>query len=160
MLIRPFVESDLSTIIDLTVETFRPFYEDYVQPLMGNETFRHQHGEWVQDYRDDIPTLHDPAARRFIAVGEIDGKVAGYVSWRIDGRPHHGQIYLLAVSRPFRGQSLGHRLCRRAVLEMKREGVEVVGGGTGDDAFHSAARALYEDLGFIKIPVAAYLKRI
>ncbi|HEY3261362.1 MAG TPA: hypothetical protein VGJ95_14025 [Pseudonocardiaceae bacterium] len=43
---------------------------------------------------------------------------------------------------------------------MKADGVEFVGIGTGDDAFHAAARALYESLGFIKIPTAAYLKRI
>jgi len=43
---------------------------------------------------------------------------------------------------------------------MKFDGVEVVGIGTGDDAFHAAARALYEDLGFTKIPIAGYLKKI
>jgi hypothetical protein len=43
---------------------------------------------------------------------------------------------------------------------MRAAGVEVVGIGTGDDAFHAAARALYESLGFTKIPTAAYLKKI
>jgi hypothetical protein len=43
---------------------------------------------------------------------------------------------------------------------MKADGVHVVGIGTGDDAFHAAARSLYEGLGFTKIPIAGYLKRI
>jgi hypothetical protein len=43
---------------------------------------------------------------------------------------------------------------------MKSEAVEVVGIGTGDDDFHAAARALYENLGFTKIPTAHYLKKI
>ena len=38
---------------------------------------------------------------------------------------------------------------------MKADGVEVVGIGTGDDAFYDAAGGLYESLGFIKIPTAA-----
>jgi hypothetical protein len=43
---------------------------------------------------------------------------------------------------------------------MRADGVEVVEVGTGDDAFHAAAQALYESLGFIKIPTAGYLKKI
>jgi hypothetical protein len=43
---------------------------------------------------------------------------------------------------------------------MKAAGVEVVGIGTGDDAFHAAARSLYESMGFTKIPIAGYLKKI
>lgn len=160
MHIRPFRVSDLSTLVDLTVEVFRPFYQDYVHALLGDEIFAHQHGEWEQEYRDDIPTLHEPTAGRFVAVGEIDGVVPGYVSWRLGGKPHHGQIYLLAVSSPYRGQHLGHQLCNFAMAQMRAGGDEVVEIGTGDDAFHTAARARYEELGFTKIPVAAYLMRI
>ena len=160
MYIRPFAVSDLPTIIDLTIETFRPFYEGYVRPLLGEEIFAHQHGAWEQDYRDDVPTLDDPNVGRYVAVGEINGTVAGFVSWRVEGRPHHGQIYLLAVDASYRRQRLGHQLCNHAVEQMKQAGVEVVGIGTGDDAFHAAARALYEDLGFTKIPIAGYLKKI
>jgi len=160
MNIRPFAVSDLPTIIDLTIETFRPFYEGYVRTLLGEEIFAHQHGQWEQDYRDDVPTLNDPNLGRYIAVGEINGTVAGFVSWRVEGRPHHGQIYLLAVAAPYRRQNLGLQLCRHAISRMKLNGVEVVGIGTGDDAFHAAARALYEDLGFTKIPIAGYLKNI
>jgi len=43
---------------------------------------------------------------------------------------------------------------------MKASGVGFVEIGTGDDAFHTAARTLYESLGFTKIPVAVYLKKI
>lgn len=160
MHIRPFEDSDLPTVIDLTIETFRPFYEGYVHALLGEEIFRHQHGEWEQDYRNDVPTLNNPEARRYVAVGEIDGTIAGYVSWRVEGRPNHGQIYLLAVAAPYRRQGLGHQLCSHAIMQMKLEGVEVVEIGTGDDAFHAAARVVYEDLGFTKIPIAGYLKKI
>ncbi len=55
MRIRPFTDSDLPTLIDLTIAAFRPFYEDYVHPLLGDEVFSHQHGQWEQDYRDEVP---------------------------------------------------------------------------------------------------------
>lgn len=160
MLVRPFTASDLPLLIDLTIETFRPFYEGYVRELLGEEVFQHQHGEWERDYRLELPTLHDPPVGRFLAVGEIEGTVAGFVSWRTGERPHHGQVYLLAVSSLFRNQGLGHGLCAYAFGQMKEAGIDFVGIATGDDDFHAAARALYEDLGFTKIPVAAYLAKI
>ncbi len=160
MSIRPFADSDLSKVIELTIETFRPFYEGYVHSLLGEEIFPLQHGEWEQDYRNDLPTLHDPAAGRFVAVGEIGGTIAGFVSWRLSDRPNHGQIYLLAVAAPYRRQKLGYQLCAHAIDQMGEIGVEIVEIGTGDDAFHAAARELYEGLGFTKIPIAGYLKRI
>jgi ribosomal protein S18 acetylase RimI-like enzyme len=160
MQIRAFAKTDLSKVIDLTVDTFRPFYQGYVHTLLGDEIFRHQHGDWEQDYREDLPTLHDPEAGRFVAVGETGGTIAGFVSWRLTGKPHHGQIYLLAVSAPYRRQRLGRQLCIHAIVKMKEAGVEVVEIGTGEDAFHTAARELYESLGFIKIPIAGYLMKI
>lgn len=160
MHIRPFADSDLPTLIDMTIETFRPFLEGYIQPLLGDDVFRHQHGQWEQDYRDDVPTLHDPEAGRHVAVAQIGEAIAGYVSWKIGEKPNHGEIYLLAVSSPHRRHHVGRRLCLHAIQEMKADDVEVVGIGTGDDPFHTAARALYESLGFTKIPIAGYLKRV
>lgn len=160
MRIRPFVDSDLQRLIDLTIETFRPFYEGYVHPLLGDEVFRHQHGQWEQDYRNEVPTLHDAAAGRHVAVAGIGEVIVGYISWRPGERPHSGQIYLLAVSSSHRRQKLGRQLCLHAIQQMKADGVEVVGVGTGDDAFHAAAQALYESFGFIKIPIVGYLRKI
>jgi ribosomal protein S18 acetylase RimI-like enzyme len=160
MHIRAFVNSDLQRLIDLTIETFRRFYEGYVHSLLGDDVFRHQHGQWEEDYRGEVPTLHDPAAGRHVAVAQIGETVMGYVSWRPGQRPHSGQIYLLAVSSSHRRQKLGRRLCSHAIQQMRADGVEVVEVGTGDDAFHAAAQALYESLGFIKIPTAGYLKKI
>ena|SRR5215475_6519857 len=160
MRVRPFVDSDVQTLMELTIDTFRPFYEGYVRALLGDEIFQHQHGQWEQDYRNEVPTLHDPEAGRRVAVAQIGEAIRGYISWRHDERPRSGQIYLLAVSPSHRGRKLGRRLCLHAIQQMKADDVEFVGIGTGDDAFHAAARALYESLGFIKIPTAGYLKRI
>jgi ribosomal protein S18 acetylase RimI-like enzyme len=160
MEIRTFEASDLPAVLDLTIATFRPFFEDYVHPLLGDEVFAHQHGSWQQDYRDDVPLRHDPAAGRHAAVAVVDGEVVGWLSWEVGPKPQHGQIYLLAVAASQRRQQLGRELCLHAIAAMRADGVHVVGIGTGDDAFHAAARSLYEGLGFTKIPIAGYLKRI
>jgi ribosomal protein S18 acetylase RimI-like enzyme len=158
--IRPCAEADKPGLVDLTIETFRPFYEGYVHPLMGDELFRLHHGQWEQDYRDQVPALHDPAHDRYVAVADLDGVLAGYVSWATGPRPDHGEITLLAVASAYRGQQVGRRLCEHGIAAMTTTGVAVVGIGTGDDAFHTAARGLYESLGFTKIPIAGYIKRI
>lgn len=160
MQIRTYDDDDLPRLITLTIATFRPFYEDYVRPLLGEEVFAHQHGRWQQDYRDEVPTLHDPANGRHLAVAESGGDVAGYVAWRPGERPASGQITMLAVAADHRRQQVGRLLCEHAIAALRADGVEVVGIGTGDDAFHAAARALYEDLGFTKIPIAGYLRKI
>lgn len=117
MRVRPFADSDLPRLIELTIETFRPFFEGHVRPLLGDEVFRHQHGQWEQDYRDELPTLHNPAAGRHVAVAEVGGAIAGFVAWAPDVRPRSGQIYLLAVSSSHRRQGGGAPAvppCRRA----------------------------------------------
>lgn len=160
MLLRPFTESDLEALIDLTIATFRPFFEDYVRPLLGDELFRHQHGQWELDYRVEVAGLHDPTVGRHVVVAQIGSAIVGYVAWKPGERPSSGQIDMLAVSSDHRRHDIGAQLCRHAIREMKAEGVHVVGIGTGDDAFHAAARGLYESLGFTKIPIAGYLKQI
>lgn len=94
MIIRPLALTDLDGLIQMTIETFRPFYEDYVHPLYGDIVFEHQHPDWEQDYRDEMPALHEPTAGRHIAVAQVGHVVAGYVSWRTDHKPDHGERQL------------------------------------------------------------------
>lgn len=153
-------DPDLPTLIRLTIEAFRPFYEGYVHDLMGDELFEHQHGDWEQDYREEVPRLHAPTAGRHVAVCEMDGSIVGYVAWKVGPKPRHGEIHILAVAPDWRRHRVGRQLCDHAIAEMKQSAVDVVGIGTGDDGFHAAARGLYESLGFTKVPIAGHLKRI
>jgi ribosomal protein S18 acetylase RimI-like enzyme len=125
-------------LIELTIETFRPFYEGYVHLLLGEEVFQHQHGRWEQDYRDEIPALHDPAAGRHVAVAQTGESIAGYVSWKPGEKPNSGQIYLLAVSPPHRRRHVGRQLCLHAIHQMKADGVEFVEIGSDSDRSSSA----------------------
>jgi ribosomal protein S18 acetylase RimI-like enzyme len=158
--LRPLESGDLPRLIDLTIETFRPFYEGHVRSLYGEELFRLHHGEWEQDYRDEVSALHDPAAGRWVAVAELGDRIAGYVAWRIGEPSNHGQITMLAVAGEHRRLQVGRALCLHAVADMKARNIEVVGVFTGGDRFHAPARRLYDSLDFIKVPIAAYIKKI
>lgn len=158
--IRPFLPADLPRLIDLTIATFGPFYEDSFRSQVGEVIFDHQHGRWKEDYGRQVPALHDPDNGRHVAVADAEGVVVGYVAWRVDVARRHGEIDILAVSADNRRQHTGTALCEHAVAQMKADGVEVVSIGTGGDPFHAAARALYESLGFTPFPGVYYFKAI
>jgi ribosomal protein S18 acetylase RimI-like enzyme len=158
MHIRPLEVDDHPATTDLLTDTFRAFFEGYARPHLGEQVFQHQHGHWEQDYRDELPTLHAPEAGRHAAVATLaEGTIVGLISWRVDTKARHGEIYLLAVSPLHQRQHIGERLCQHAIAHMRADKVELVQISTGGDPFHTPARALYERLGFTLVPVAVYL---
>lgn len=158
--IRPFLPADLPRLIELTIDTFGPFYEDSFRPRVGEVVFAHQHGSWRADYRSQVPALHDPDQGKHVAVADVGGQVVGYVAWKVDVARKHGEIDVLAVAAKHRRHRTGTALCEHAVAHMKAGGVEVVALGTGGDQFHAAARALYERLGFTSFPGVYFYKAI
>jgi ribosomal protein S18 acetylase RimI-like enzyme len=160
--IRPYHPRDLNDLIELTIATFGPSYENHFRPLVGETIFHHQHGRWADDYRAQVPTLHDPAANKYVAVAETsDGAVAGYVAWAVDPARRHGDVVILAVAAVHRRDHIGTALCEHAFADMTERDVEVVTIGTGGtDSFHGPARALYESLGCVPVHVAVYFKEL
>jgi ribosomal protein S18 acetylase RimI-like enzyme len=160
--IRPYQPRDLNALIELTIATFGPFYEDHFRPLVGEAIFHHQHGRWADDYRAQVPTFYHPAANKHMAVAETgEGAIAGYVAWAIEPARRHGDVVILAVAAAHRRGHLGTALCEYAFDDTTRKDVEVVTIGTGGtDVFHAPARALYESLGCVPVHVAYYLKQL
>lgn len=160
MNIRPYAPHDLARLIDLTIETFGPFYEGSFRPVVGETVFHHQHGNWRDDYRSQVSNLHEPNNNKYVAVAEKDDSIVGYVAWNFDLDRKHGEIDILAVSAAYRGDRTGTELCELAFTDMKDRGVEVVAIGTGGDPFHAPARALYESLGCTHFPGAYFFKQL
>ena len=162
MNIRPCHPRDLTALTELTIATFGPFYENHFRPLAGEAIFQHQHGRWADDYRAQVPALHDPAANKQVAVAETsDGAIVGYVAWTVDPARRHGDVVLLAVAAGHRRDRIGTALCEHAFADMTERDVEVVTIGTGGtDSFHAPARALYESMGCVPVQVAVYFKQL
>jgi ribosomal protein S18 acetylase RimI-like enzyme len=164
--IRPYHPRDLNGLIELTIATFGPFFTDHFWPLVGEAIFQHQHGQWADDYRSQVPALHDPAAGKHVAVAEVDAgadvaAVAGYVAWTIEPARRHGEVAILAVAAGSRRDHIGTSLCEYAFNDMAGKGIEVVTIGTGGtDSFHAPARALYESLGCVPVHVSYYFKQL
>ncbi|RFU82227.1 GNAT family N-acetyltransferase [Streptomyces triticagri] len=160
MRIRPYVRHDLARLTALTIETFRPYYEDTFRPLVGELVFATEHGHWRDDYRAQVAALHDPAHHRFVAVAEVRGLIAGYVAWRVDPARENAEVTILAVDAGHRRGRIATALCEHAFGEMRQLGARVVEIGTGGDLFHAPARALYERLGCVAVPAAVYYREL
>ncbi|CAM5511551.1 GNAT family N-acetyltransferase [Streptomyces pilosus] len=160
MHIRAFTPHDLIPLTELTIDTFRPFYEESFRPLVGEAVFANQHGDWRDDYRRQVAGLHAPERHTYVAVAEHEGDLAGYVAWSVDPDRRNGSVTLLAVPAGHRRRHVGTALCEHAFARMRALGAEVVEIGTGGDDFHAPARALYEKLGCTRLPVAVYYRRL
>ncbi|WP_238010014.1 GNAT family N-acetyltransferase [Dactylosporangium sp. AC04546] len=160
MLVRSFLPHDLTRLIELTIETFGPFYEHSFRPAVGDVVFANQHGDWRGDYRTQVAQLHEPEQHRYVAVAEVDGALAGYVAWSVDPARRNGSVSHLAVAAGQRRHGAGTVLCEHAFADMRSRGAEVVEIGTGADAFHAPARALYERLGCTPFPVTFYYREL
>ncbi len=158
--LRSFVQHDLSRLLDLTIETFGPFYEDHFRPVVGETVFAHQHGNWRDDYRKQISSLHDPTSHKYVVVAELDASIVGYVAWSVDLERRRGEIEIVAVSAEHRGRRIGTTLCEHAIADMRQRGARMLAVGTGGDPFHAPARAMYARLGCTHYPVAVYFKEL
>lgn len=151
---------DLSSLLDLTLRVFEPFYEESFRPLLGETVYAVQHGSWRSDYRQELQSLLEPAPGKGFLVAEDDGVPLGYIAWHTDAVRGHGEITLLAVDAEHRGRGIARVLCEQALDQMRRSGARIVEISTGGDGFHAPARALYEELGCTAIPVAVYFKEL
>jgi ribosomal protein S18 acetylase RimI-like enzyme len=159
MRIREFQDTDLPQLIDLTIESFRPLFERHLPEAIGPEVLAHDHGDWENDYRHEVPTLHDPDDNRFVILAEEEGRILGYVGWNI-AQSGSGRLEMVAVLPEARRRGIGNALCREALDRLRDREVSVVHIGTGGDAFHAPARRLYESLGFSGFPVVDYSKAL
>jgi hypothetical protein len=92
MLIRAFTRRDLAPLTELTIETFRPFYENSFRPLVGEVIFANQHGNWHEDYRKQLAELHAPERHTYVDVAEAEDGIVGYVAWSVDPARRNGTV--------------------------------------------------------------------
>jgi GNAT superfamily N-acetyltransferase len=160
MHLRTYEPADLDGLLALTIDTFGPFYEQSVRSLVGERIFQHQHGDWREDYRQELPGLHDPAQHRHVLLAVEAGDIVGFVAWSVLPERKHGQITHLAVDRGHRRHGVAGELFDAALDAMRADGVDVVALGTGGEWFHEPARAFYESKGMVAVPGVYYFTEL
>lgn len=102
---------------------------------------------------NNLPTGDYAPPRGALLLAWVDDAVAGCCALRpMDATdyPNAAEMKRLYVRKAFRGLGLGRQLAEAILDEARRAGYSCVLLDTLDDM--EAARALYEDLGFVEIP--------
>jgi GNAT superfamily N-acetyltransferase len=145
VVVRDAVPGELEEVSDLTLRAFREY-----RPLLTPH--------FVQRYEQDIRDAFGSATNGSILVAELGGRLAGTATLLADGSGYGMRgwprawpvIRLLAVDPPARGWGVGTRLAATCVERARRLGVPTLGLHTAP--FMTAARVIYEALGFDRAP--------
>ena len=139
-------EDETETIADIAVRAWTPIYESR-RPVMGDEFFSRYHKDWRRDKGDQVRN----AARArpgTVWVTEIDGRIVGFTTFRIDEEKGYGEICNNAVDPEFQGKGIGTQQHREVLNVFREKGLTHATVHTGLDPAHAAARKSYEKLGF------------
>lgn len=81
-------------------------------------------------------------------VTEVDGEIAGFISYAIDRAREVGTIHYNAVAPDFQGHGVGTTQVERALEIFRDAGMKIACVGTGLNEGHAPARRMYEKAGF------------
>ncbi|MGD9497219.1 MAG: N-acetyltransferase family protein [Armatimonadota bacterium] len=81
-------------------------------------------------------------------VTEVDGHIAGFISYALDGARRVGTIHYNAVAAGFQGQGIGSAQVQRVLAIFREAGMRIACVGTGLNQGHAPARRMYEKAGF------------
>src|SRR5881394_3258904 len=143
--IRDYRPDDLEAIKRLTIESFTGVtLEQNVETALG---VLHGHDwRWRKERHIDEDVTANPGG---FFVAEAQGRIAGYISTRIDHETSKGRIPNLAVAAQFRGRGLARRLIEHALDYFRREGLAYAMIETM--AQNEAGQHLYPSCGFAEV---------
>ena len=144
-MVRQVRPDELEAVAELTIAAFREYL-----PLL--------HPQFIEWYEQDIRDVGPRLGKGSVLVAELGGRLAGTVTFLPDGSGYgmHGWpvawpvIRLLAVDPAARGQGIGRLLAEACVERARGLGAPTLGLHTAPSM--TAARAVYEALGFERVP--------
>lgn len=144
MNIRTYQPSDLEELRRITIEGFDRIAIDQnvesVIGVVGGHDWRWRKGRHVDEDVDANP--------EGVFVAEVEGRVVGYISTRLDREACKGRIPNLAVDQVARGIGIGRQLIEHALDYLRGEGMKFVMIETMTN--NPIGQHLYPSCGFIE----------
>jgi ribosomal protein S18 acetylase RimI-like enzyme len=154
--IRRFTDSDLDVVVAFSLAAWEPVYASF-EHVMGPDVFPLVYPDWRATQAEDVrAACRDPKNDAWVAT--VDRRPVGFVVTQAEheGAVNAAQVYMIAVDPAHQRRGVADMLLSHAVAELRASGVYVVSIGTGGDAGHAPARALYRKHGFRPLPLAVY----
>ena len=157
-IMRPARPSDYERIVEIATQAWTPIFAVWA------DMQRAALGELVEEH---LPEKTGADVRAFcekhpdnVWVTELDGRVVGFITFRIDDQKRRGTIGYNAVDPAYTGQGIGTRQCARALELFRQAGLRYADVTTNHDEGHASARRMYEKAGFVPVFISLRYMRV
>lgn len=156
--IRPYEESDLEAIVAFSLRAWAPVFES-LRRVLGDAIFARLHQpDWTAAQAEAVRSTCT-SDERDVFVAVADGRPVGFAAVALNAfHEGMGVVDMVCVDPAYQRRGIAGRLMERSTEHMRAQGMDIAAVGTGGDAGHGPARALYEALGYTALPGVRYLK--
>ena len=156
--IRLYQPSDLPELQQVRRAAFAPVFQSF-REIVGERVYALAlaDADLEQEKLLDQICRDDPEQ---VFVAEVEGRIAGFVSFTLNVEKRIGEIGLNAVHPEQAGIGIGTLMYERVMEHMKERGMLVATVGTGGDPSHAPARRAYEKVGFGAAIPSVYLYKV
>jgi GNAT superfamily N-acetyltransferase len=156
--IRPYEESDLDAIVEFSLRAWEPVFKSLRQ-VLGDAIFVRLHQPEWRAVQAEAVRSSCTSDERNVFVAVTDGLPVGFAAVALNAfHERMGVVDIIAVDPRYQRRGIARQLMERSTQHMRAQGMDIAAVGTGGDAGHSPARALYEALGYTALPGVRYLR--
>jgi ribosomal protein S18 acetylase RimI-like enzyme len=145
--IRLFAPGDFERVQAICVAAFAEIHAGFAE-VLGPRLFAAHYRDWQERYGETIRAATAAGAGERVHVIAEACMVAGFVVTMLEPETGVGEIALIAVDPAIQRRGFGRALVCFALDDLQSRGATSVRVGTGGDAAHASARALYAATGF------------
>ncbi|GCE28332.1 GNAT family N-acetyltransferase [Dictyobacter alpinus] len=156
ILIRSMTDKDIEPIVQLSLLAWAPVFESF-QQVLGERIYTLMYPDWKKQ-QQEVVEKYCRDGQTSVYVADVDGHVAGFITYTINDENQTGEVDLLAVHPDYQNRGIGTALNTFVFERMKERGVKLAVVGTGGDPGHAPARRAYEKVGYIGLPLMRYYK--
>jgi len=158
VVIRPFRESDLDAIVELSLRAWEPVFES-LRAVLGETIFARLHQPDWRAVQAEAVRSSCTSEERDVFVALADEKPVGFATVALNAfHEGMGVVDMIAVDPEFQRHGIATALMNRSADHMRERGMDIAVVETGGDPGHAPARAMYESSGYTALPVVRYLK--
>jgi ribosomal protein S18 acetylase RimI-like enzyme len=151
-------EGDVAEVVALSLAAWEPVFRSF-EEVLGSRIYSHIYPDWQRSQAEVVEKyLRDEETTTWIA--EVEGKVAGFISYELKPEKETGEVMLLAVHPGYQNRGIGTQLNWFVLERMREEGMKLAVVGTGGDPGHAPARRSYEKAGYTPLPLVRYYKAL
>jgi GNAT superfamily N-acetyltransferase len=158
VVIRPFRESDLDAIVELSLRAWEPVFAS-LRAVLGEAIFARLHQPDWRAVQAEAVRSSCTSEDQDVFVAVADGKPVGFATVALNAfHQRMGAVDMIAVDPAFHRRGIATQLMNRSADHMRERGMDIAVVETGGDPGHAPARAMYEGSGYTALPVVRYFK--